>query len=47
MISARGRAMTQNKSGHSIAKGTAGERGNTKGRAEEESGQRWTNKGYR
>ena len=39
MPKARGRARTQNRSGHNITKGTAGERGNTNSGAEGES--RW------
>ena len=47
MVEAHGRAMTQNKSGHSITKGTSGERGNNNNSVEGESRRRRTNKGCR
>jgi len=47
MLSARGRAMTQNESGHNMTKGTVGERGNTNHRVKGESRRRRTNKGCR
>ena len=39
MVEAHGRARTQNRPGHNITKGTAGERGNANSRAEGEGRQ--------